>query len=65
MKYIEKRLETGTSLVDDVNAPAPASAPASTAAKNSFASKVNTTQPFTAKPSDGDADVESKDRNEE
>ena len=64
IKYMEEKLETGTSLTDGAIAPAPVaaptSAPASTAAKKSFASIVKTTQPIIVKPSDSDAAVASK-----
>ena len=66
IKYMEEKLETGTSLTDGAIAPAPVSAPtsapapASTTTKNSFALIVKTTQPIIVKPSDGDAAVASK-----
>ena len=66
IKYMDERLETGTSLMDGGIAPVPVSsptsdsAPASTAAKKSFASIVKTTQPIILKPSDSDAAVPSK-----
>ena len=66
IKYMEEKLETGTSLTDGAIAPAPvaaptsAPAPVSTTAKKSFASIVKTTQPIIVKPSDSDAAVASK-----
>ena len=65
-KYKKKRLDNGTSLMDDAFAPAPvsaptsASAPASIATKKSFASTVKTTQPTIVKLSISDAAVSSK-----
>lgn len=73
MKYMEKMLETSTSLMDDatspahasapapVYAPTPPSTPASTTARKSFPSIVETTQPIIVKPSDSDDAVSSKD----
>ena len=61
MKYMEKILEISTSLMDHSIATAPVSAPASTAAKNTFVSIVKTTQRIIMKPSVSVAVVASKD----
>ena len=60
MKYVEEKLETFTSQIEDADAPVPASAPtpasapASTAVKKTFASFVKTTQFIIVKASDND-----------
>ena len=66
MKYVEKKLETVTLLMEDADASAPvsapttASAPDSTAAKKTFASIMRTTQHIFVKPSDNDVVFASK-----
>ena len=66
IKYVEKKLETVASKMEDADAPAPvsfprpASDPVFTVAKKFLASIVKTTQPINVKQSDNDVVVASK-----